>query len=98
MKTEAIQTLTTTLETHECLNISTWLIKQLDELCEVTSSKRIYANELSSSGVPFFRSKEIIEKLNGQETHSNALFISEERFQEILQARRAECIDHPADW
>ena len=62
-----------------------WPIKQLDELCEVTSSKRIYANELCSVGVPFYRSKEIIEKLNGQDTLSNPLFISEDRFQEILR-------------
>jgi type I restriction enzyme S subunit len=62
-----------------------WPIKRMDELCEVTSSKRIYAKELCSSGVPFFRSREIIEKLNGQETPSNPLFISEERFQEILR-------------
>ena len=65
--------------------MAVWPIKQLDELCEVTSSKRIYANELCSAGVPFFRSKEIIEKLNGQDTHSNPLFISEQRFQEILR-------------
>ncbi|MDP2752463.1 MAG: restriction endonuclease subunit S [Rhodocyclaceae bacterium] len=62
-----------------------WPHSQLDELCEVTSSKRIYAKELCATGVPFYRSKEIIEKLNGQETHSNPLFISEERYQEILR-------------
>ncbi len=69
----------------ETVAMAAWPIKHLDELCEVTSSKRIYANELCSVGVPFFRSKEIIEKLNGQETHSNPLFISEDRFQEILR-------------
>ncbi len=62
-----------------------WLHSQLDELCEVTSSKRIYAKELCATGVPFYRSKEIIEKLNGQEVHSNPLFISEVRYQEILR-------------
>ena len=59
--------------------------KRMEELCDVTSSKRIYAKDLCTSGVPFFRSREIIEKLNGQETHSNPLFISEEKFQEILR-------------
>ena len=62
-----------------------WPPAQLNKLCEVTSSKRIYANELCATGVPFYRSKEIIEKLNGQETHSNPLFISEKRYQEILR-------------
>jgi type I restriction enzyme S subunit len=64
---------------------ATWPIKQLDELCEVTSSKRIYATELCSSGVPFYRSKEIIAKLNGEDFPSSTLYISEERFQEILR-------------
>jgi type I restriction enzyme S subunit len=67
------------------MTMNVWPIVRIDELCEVTSSKRIYAKELCPSGVPFFRSREIIEKLNGQETPSNPLFISEERFQEILR-------------
>src|ERR1039458_3835057 len=62
-----------------------WPTKRMEELCEVTSSKRIYAKELCATGVPFYRSKEIIEKLNGQETHSNPLFIPEVRYQEILR-------------
>jgi type I restriction enzyme S subunit len=62
--------------------MSKWPIKKLEDLCQVTSSKRIYAKELVSSGVPFLKSKEIIEKVNGQE-HSSLLYISEERYQEI---------------
>jgi type I restriction enzyme S subunit len=67
------------------MSMEAWPIKRLDELCEVTSSKRIYASELCTTGVPFFRSKEIIEKLSGQAVPSNPLFISEKRFQEIRQ-------------
>lgn len=59
-----------------------WPVKRLEDLCQVTSSKRIYAKELVSSGVPFLKSKEIIEKVNGQD-HSGLLYISEKRFQEI---------------
>ena len=62
-----------------------WQHTQMDELCDVTSSKRVYAKELCASGVPFYRSKEIIEKLNGQEIHPNPLFISEDRYQEICR-------------
>jgi type I restriction enzyme S subunit len=62
-----------------------WPTKRMEELCEVTSSKRIYASELTQTGVPFFRSREIIEKLNGQVEHSSSLFISEEKFQLILR-------------
>lgn len=60
-------------------------VKRLHELCEVTSSKRIYSTELSSSGVPFYRSKDIIEFVNGQEAPSSPLFIPVERFREILK-------------
>lgn len=61
-----------------------WPIRRMDELCEVTSSKRIYATELVADGVPFLKSKEIIEKVSGQH-HANLLYISEHRFQEIAQ-------------
>lgn len=66
------------------MTMESWPNKRMDDLCEVTSSKRIYAEELTPFGVPFYRSKEIIEKLAGQTTHSSPLFISEERFQQIL--------------
>lgn len=60
-----------------------WTIMRLEELCQVTSSKRIYAKELVPSGVPFLKSTEIIQKVNGQD-HSSLLYISEERFQQIV--------------
>lgn len=56
----------------------------MQDICEVTSSKRIYATELVAIGVPFLKSKEIIEKVNGQE-NTSLLYISEQRFQEISQ-------------
>ena len=65
--------------------MSTWPIKEIDQLCDVTSSKRIYANELTTTGVPFLRSKEIIERLAGTDDFDASLFISEERFQLILK-------------
>lgn len=39
----------------------------IGEHCTVTSSKRFHLSERSSSGVPFFCSKEIIQKVNGDE-------------------------------
>lgn len=64
--------------------MGSWPTKRIDELCEVTSSKRIYATELVADGVPFLKSKEIIEKVSGQ-PHTNLLYISEHRFREIAQ-------------
>ncbi len=55
----------------------------MDELCEITSSKRIFAADYVSEGVPFYRGREITEKYNGALDVSTELFISEEKFQEI---------------
>jgi type I restriction enzyme S subunit len=62
--------------------MSEWKEYKLGELCEITSSRRIFLNEYVSYGVPFYRSKEIIEKAKGNEI-STELFITLERFNEI---------------
>jgi type I restriction enzyme S subunit len=59
-----------------------WDEKSLGELLTITSSKRIFYSEYVSSGIPFYRSKEIIELRNSGST-SSELFISNERFNEI---------------
>jgi len=53
------------------------------EVCEITSSKRIFAADYVSEGVPFYRGKEITEKYKGNLDVSTELFISEEKFREI---------------
>jgi type I restriction enzyme S subunit len=55
---------------------------KLGEICTITSSKRIFYNEYVDSGVPFFRSKEIIEKSKGSDI-STELFITEDKYKEI---------------
>lgn len=57
---------------------------KLGDLCTVSSSKRIYAHEYVENGVPFYRSKEIIQKHNGDEINTE-LFITEERYAEIKE-------------
>ena len=64
------------------------------DLCEITSSKRIYAADYQPDGVPFYRSKEIIEKHKGNVEVSIELFISESRFSEIESKFGAP---HPGD-
>jgi len=61
---------------------SNWKECRLGEVAEITSSKRIYYSEYVANGVPFFRSKEIIERFNKQNT-STELFIKRERYEEI---------------
>ena len=40
-----------------------WEKVAIGDLCEITSSKRIFYSEYVESGVLFYRSKEIIEKI-----------------------------------
>jgi type I restriction enzyme, S subunit len=61
---------------------NSWEEKKLGELVTITSSKRIYYSEYVSSGIPFYRSKEIIELRKNGSTNSE-LFISNDRFEEI---------------
>ena len=61
-----------------------WKEYKLGDVCEITSSKRIFYSEYEDSGVPFYRSKEIINLFNKQEI-ATELFISEERYKEIKE-------------
>ena len=63
--------------------MATWTLRRMDELCEITSSKRIYAADYVSQGVPFYRGREITEKYKGDLNVSTELFITEEKFREI---------------
>jgi type I restriction enzyme S subunit len=54
----------------------------LGDICDITSSKRIFAREYRTFGIPFYRGKEIIEK-QADKAVSNELYIEKERFSEI---------------
>ena len=60
-----------------------WPTKRMDQLCEITSSKRIFAADYVSEGVPFYRGREVTEKYKGNLDVSTELFITEEKFAEI---------------
>lgn len=59
-----------------------WTKAKIGDCCEITSSKRIFFSEYVESGIPFYRSKEIIELSNCQEI-SDPLYISEYKYDEI---------------
>lgn len=63
---------------------SEWPTVSLGDLTNITSSKRIFAADYCESGIPFYRSKEVIEKSKGNEI-STELFISEDRFKRIKE-------------
>ena len=61
---------------------SEWPTVSLGDITNITSSKRIFAADYCKTGIPFYRSKEVIEKSKGNEI-STELFISEEKFKSI---------------
>ncbi len=52
---------------------------KLGDYCDITSSKRVFANQYTLDGVPFYRSREIIEKKEMKDI-SEQLFISQELY------------------
>ena len=66
------------------IGMESWETKPLGELTDIISSKRIYKEEYTASGVPFFRSSEVVE-LYDTGVAIPAYFISEERYNEIKQ-------------
>jgi len=52
---------------------------KLGNICEILSSKRIFAADYVSEGIPFYRSKEIIQKSLGREIDEK-LYISKDKF------------------
>lgn len=64
------------------VNEKGWEVKTLGDICEITSSKRVFANEYVDTGVPFYRSKEVIEK-SKQLPISVELYISESHYNKI---------------
>ena len=67
-----------------------WPIVELGKIADVTSSKRILAEEYVPIGVPFYRTKEIVE-LNRGDSISLKLFISHERFESIRAKSGVPC-------
>ena len=56
----------------------------LDNVANIGSSKRIYASEYVDKGIPFYRSKEIIE-LGHSKKPSVELYITEKKYNEVKQ-------------
>ena len=55
---------------------------KLQDIVEVTSSKRIHLADYVKDGIPFYRSKEVIERANGNNV-STELYITHKQYDEI---------------
>lgn len=63
-------------------NPKNWVKDTLDNILSITSSKRIFEDEYVNDGVPFYRTREIVELSKGKKI-TLELFISDERYSEI---------------
>lgn len=63
-------------------NSKNWPVYKLDELCDVGSSKRIYQEEQSLEGVPFWRISDLVNKMDIGYANSG-LYISQEKYDEL---------------
>ncbi|MBG1271069.1 type I restriction endonuclease [Nostoc sp. WHI] len=59
-----------------------WRVGKLKDISDITSSKRIFSAEYVEAGIPFYRSKEIIE-LHARQNVTTELYISFDKFNEI---------------
>lgn len=55
---------------------------KIGDLCNVSSSKRVFARQYVDEGIPFYRQKEIIEKKNGNPLEE-PIYISESVYNEF---------------
>ncbi len=63
-------------------NEKKWDVLKLEALCSVSSSKRIYQNELGMDGVPFLRISDLVNRMDTGSTECE-LHIPEERYEEL---------------
>lgn len=59
-----------------------WKKTTIGEHCTVTSSKRFHAAERTTSGIPFYCSKEVIQKANGEEV-TECDYIREDLYEDV---------------
>lgn len=57
---------------------------KIGDLCNVSSSRRVFAKQYVEEGVPFYRQKEIIDKKNGN-ILEDPIFISEATYNELKE-------------
>ena len=65
-----------------------WEERELGELFGITSASRVHKNEWTESGVPFFRSSDVVADYKGAE--NNKAFISFELFEEL--SNKSGCV------
>ena len=70
-----------------------WPIRNLSDLCNVGSSKRIYQEEQTTDGVPFWRISDLVTKMDTGNVESS-LYIPESRYAEL---KTQDLVPEPGD-
>jgi type I restriction enzyme S subunit len=65
-----------------------WELKKLSDLFDVKSSRRVHQADWKSSGIPFYRAREVV-KLAKEGKVENELFISQELYDELTTDKGA---------
>ena len=74
-------------------NQRNWPVRTLGEIYNVTSSKRIYARELSTAGIPFLKVADVLERIETGNSHPKT-FITEQKFFEL---QKNDLVPNPGD-
>ena len=64
------------------INEKNWSVYKMEQLCEVSSSKRIYQNDQSLTGIPFLRISDLVNRMDTGSKDCD-LFIPEELFEKL---------------
>ena len=64
------------------INEKKWNVYKMEQLCEVGSSKRIYQNDQSLTGIPFLRISDLVNRMDTGSKDCD-LFIPEELFEKL---------------
>ena len=70
-----------------------WEVRELGDVFDVGSSKRVYQEQQTAIGVPFLRISDLVERIEGN-MESCSLFISEEQYDAFMQKRQ---VPNPGD-
>jgi type I restriction enzyme S subunit len=63
-------------------NNKDWIVKKLNDLCNIGSSKRIYQEELSAEGIPFWRISDLVAMMDTGNVNSS-LYIPTSKYEEL---------------
>ena len=64
------------------INEKNWSVYKMEQLCEVSSSKRIYQNDQTLTGIPFLRISDLVNRMDTGSKDCD-LFIPEELFEKL---------------